>query len=340
VNSSTSSERPSVSELPLPPRDMLIRMLRQMYEVRLFEEALFHAFKTEKMPGTMHQAIGMEAVSVGIGQALRSDDVMTSTHRGHGHAIAKGLPLNQLMAEMYARQTGISRGMGGSMHLFDVEAGFLGTTGIVGAGAPIAVGAALALKLEGTERIAVTFFGDGGANQGVVHEAMNMAAIWKLPVLFVCENNRYAVSMPVEKAVAINHIVERAAGYGMPGVLVDGNDVIAVYQAAAQAAGWARHGEGPTLLECETYRYKGHSRFEPATYRPAGELEAWMSKDPINRLRHVLEERGLLTANDADAVRQSVDDAVQNALKARLPPPSRLQPTCSPEHEWRVECEP
>lgn len=295
-------------------RPLLLSMLECMYKIRLFEEALYHAFMTEKMPGTMHQAIGMEAVPTGIAHALRPEDVVTSTHRGHGHAIAKGVPLKALMAEMYAKTTGASRGLGGSLHIFDRQRGFLGTTGIVGAGVPIGVGAALAAKLEGRQRLAVAFFGDGASNQGVVHEALNLAAIWKLPILFVCENNRYAVSMPVQKATAIDHIADRAAAYGMPGETIDGNDVLAVYTTARKAVESIRTGDGPALLECETYRYKGHSRFEPAKYRPDGELEAWMKKDPIVRFRTWLAENNIISPSEADALREKVEATVQDAI--------------------------
>jgi TPP-dependent pyruvate/acetoin dehydrogenase alpha subunit len=298
----------------LPDRDTLLAMLRCMYEIRLFEEALYHTFMTERMPGTMHQAIGMEAVPTGITHALRADDVVTSTHRGHGHAIAKGVPLPSLMAEMYAKETGTSLGLGGSLHIFYRPRGFLGTTGIVGAGVPIGVGAALAAKLEGKGRVAVAYFGDGASNQGVVHEALNIAAIWKLPVLFICENNRYAVSMPVQKATAIDHIADRAAAYGMHGETIDGNDVLAVYATARKAIEHARAGEGPTLLECETYRYKGHSRFEPAKYRPEGELEAWMTKDPIIRFRGWLIEQDILNELEADTLRDEVEASIQEAI--------------------------
>jgi TPP-dependent pyruvate/acetoin dehydrogenase alpha subunit len=226
------------------------------------------------------------------------------------------------MAEMYAKETGTSLGLGGSLHIFYRQCGFLGTTGIVGAGVPIGVGAALAAKLEGKGRVAIAYFGDGASNQGVVHEALNMAAIWKLPVLFVCENNRYAVSMPVQKATAIEHIADRAAAYGMRGETIDGNDVLAIYAAAKKAVEYARSGEGPTLLECETYRYKGHSRFEPAKYRPEGELEAWMTKDPIIRFRGWLIEQNTLTESEADTLRNDVATMVQDAVKFAKESPS------------------
>ncbi len=298
----------------LPDRDTLLSMLRQMLEIRLFEEALYHAFMTVNMPGTIHQAIGQEAVAVGVGQALRPDDWMTSTHRGHGHAIAKGISLRALMAEMYAKSTGVSRGMGGSMHVFDVQHGFLGTTGVVGAGVPIATGAALAAKLEKTDRVVVSFFGDGAINQGAVHEGLNLAAVWKLPVVFICENNQYAVSMPIHEAIAARSIWERAAGYGLPGIGIDGNDVVGVYCETLLAVQRARMGEGPSLIECETYRHKGHSRFEPALYRPAGELEAWMAKDPIPRFRQLLDREGILSAAEADAMQIQAKAAVEDAV--------------------------
>jgi TPP-dependent pyruvate/acetoin dehydrogenase alpha subunit len=303
-----------INNATLPNRDIQRQMLKTMYEIRYFEEALYHAFMTEKMPGTMHQAIGMEAVPTGVAFALHEDDQMTSTHRGHGHAIAKGVPIPQLMAEMYAKSTGTSKGLGGSLHVFDRQHGFLGTTGIVGAGVPIGVGAALAAKLEGKGRVVVAFFGDGASNQGAVHEALNMAAIWKLPVLFVCENNRYAVSMPVQRATAIDHIADRAAAYGMHGETIDGMDVLKVYGAAKDAVEHARVGDGPTLLECETYRYKGHSRFEPAKYRPEGELEVWITKDPINHLRGLMIEQNILSETEADILRDEVEALVQEAI--------------------------
>jgi TPP-dependent pyruvate/acetoin dehydrogenase alpha subunit len=298
----------------LPDREVLLSMLRQMYEIRLFEEALYLAFMSENMPGTMHQAIGQEAVSAGVGHALRPDDLMSSTHRGHAHAIVKGLPLTELMAEMYAKGTGVSGGMGGSMHLFDAQRGFLGTTGVVGAGVPIAVGAALALKLEGTDRVVVSFFGDGAANEGAIHEALNLAAIWRLPVVFLCENNQYAVSLSVDRGFAVEHISQRADGYGMPGVTIDGNDVLAVYAETGAAVDRARRGDGPSLIECDTYRFKGHSRFEPATYRPEGELEAWMAKDPIPCFRRLLAEEGILNAKAADEIKARVEQSVEEAV--------------------------
>jgi TPP-dependent pyruvate/acetoin dehydrogenase alpha subunit len=285
-----------------------------MYEIRLFEEALYRAFLSEKMPGTMHQAIGQEAVSVGVMQALEPGDVVTSTHRGHGHAIAKGVSLNALMAEMYAKSTGTSHGVGGSLHIYDLSRGFLGTNGIVGGGVPIAVGAALGLRLDNRPNIAVAFFGEGAANHGSVHEALNLAAVWKLPIVFVCENNFYAVSTPMSHSYAIQHVAERATAYGMPGCTVDGNDVLAVFTAASEAGERARGDGGPSLVECETYRHKGHSRFEPATYRPKEEVENWMARDPIARFRQYLLEQELLTTEGADAIKQEVQEEIRAAI--------------------------
>lgn len=290
-------------------------LLRVMLRIRLFEEALYRLFMSGTMPGTIHQAIGQEAVSAGVGAALRPDDLMTSTHRGHGHAIGKGLALAPLMAEMFGRSTGSSGGFGGSLHIFDLDRGFLGSTGIVGAGVPIAVGAALTAKLENSDRVAVAFFGDGAANQGAVHEALNLAAIWQLPIVFVCENNQYAVSMPFSHAFAVQHIADRAAGYGMPGRTIDGNDVLTVLDATRAAVARARAGDGPTLIECETYRYKGHSRFEPAKYRPDYELAEWQKRDPIDRLRSELLAGAIVGADQIDAIRGEVESDVADAIE-------------------------
>ena len=309
----------------LHKNELLVSLLRQMYQIRLFEEALYHAFMTEKMPGTMHQAIGMEAVSVGVGHAITSDDAMTSTHRGHGHAIAKGVSINAMMAEMYAKQTGISAGLGGSMHMFDLSIGFLGTTGIVGAGVPIAVGAGLAAKLDGKGLVSVAFFGDGASNQGVVHEALNMAAIWKLPVIFLCENNQYAVSMPFQNAVAIEHISDRASAYGMPGKTIDGNNVIDVYEATNESVEKARNGGGPSLIECLTYRFKGHSRFEPANYRPTGELDKWLDRDPIIIHQQYLMDNNILNSEESDRIKNEAEEEIQEAIsQAKQSPAASL----------------
>jgi TPP-dependent pyruvate/acetoin dehydrogenase alpha subunit len=300
-----------------------VDLLRTMLRIRLFEEALYRLFMSGTMSGTVHQAIGQEAVAAGVGLALRPTDAMTSNHRGHGHAIAKGVPLCSLMAEMFGRSSGASGGFGGSLHVFDVSRGFLGTNGIVGAGVPIGVGAALALKLDRTDSVVATFFGDGAANQGAVHEGLNLAAIWRLPVVFICENNLYAVSMPYERAFAIPHIADRSVAYGMPGQTIDGNDALVVLDATRVAVARARAGEGPTLIECNTYRYKGHSRFEPAKYRPAGELDQWLGRDPIRRLENELLGESVKSRDQIDAVRKDVEREVAEAIEfARSSPPA------------------
>ena len=293
-----------------PPGGMYYRML----QAREFEERLYYLFLTRPMPGTMHQATGQEAVAVGVASALRPDDYVTSTHRGHAHCVAKGVSLDAMMAEMFAKSTGACHGMGGSMHLCDFSKGMLGAFGIVGAGIPIAAGAALSAQVRGSGQVAVSFFGDGAVNEGVFHETLNMAALWKLPALFVIENNQYALSMPVALSSAVPDLAGRACAYGIPGIKVDGNDVVAVYHAASQAVERARRGEGPTLLECLTYRMRGHARFEAASYRDAAEVERWKQNDPIERLGQAILAAGLATESDLDALRQQVEDEIDRAV--------------------------
>jgi TPP-dependent pyruvate/acetoin dehydrogenase alpha subunit len=307
--------------LPSPQIDLagveratLLAMLRRMIQAREFEESLYYLFLTRSMPGTMHQATGQEAVAVGVATALRPDDYVTSTHRGHAHCIAKGVSLNGMMAEMFAKRSGICKGMGGSMHLCDFEKGMLGAFGIVGAGIPIASGAALSALVRNSGQVAASFFGDGAVNEGVFHEALNMAALWKLPVIYVCENNQFALSMTVNESSAVPNLAERARAYNIPGVQVDGNDVVAVYLAAQNAVARARNGQGPTLLECITYRIRGHARFEAAGYRAASEVEAWQALDPIQRLRQSLVENGLASQAELDAIQAEVEAEIQAAI--------------------------
>ena len=306
-------------------KDRAIQMYKKMCEIRFFEERLYQLFLTEPMPGTIHQCNGQEAVYVGVCEALRKEDCIVGTHRGHGQAIAKGVSLKKMMAEIFTKETGLCKGMGGSMHLVDLSAGLLTCTGIVGAGVPIAAGAALAAKLKGTGQVIGCFFGDGAANRGAVHEGLNLAAIWKLPVVFVCENNLYGFSTRINRVMLLENVADRASAYGMPGVIVDGNDVLAVYTAACEAVQKARNGEGPTLLECKTYRHKGHSRSEPARYRAKEEVEEWMGKDPILRLKAQLVEMNMLRKAKVqkieDEVRQAIEEAVTFALKSEFPSP-------------------
>lgn len=295
-------------------RDLLLEMYYRMLLAREFEEKLYYLFLTRPMPGTMHQATGQEAVAVGVVSALQAGDYITSTHRGHAHCIAKGVPVNEMMAEMFAKRTGSCRGMGGSMHLCDFSRGMLGAFAIVGAGIPIAVGAALSSYVQRLGKVAVAFFGDGAINKGAFHEAANMAALWKLPVIFVCENNQYALSMTVERSSAVTTLASRAAAYGMPGVKVDGNDVTAVYRSAMSAVERARSGLGPTLIECVTYRIRGHARFESSHYRPAEEVEAWKKTDPIQRLRQALIENQLASETELAAIERRVDEEMEQAI--------------------------
>ena len=289
-------------------------LLRQMYTIRAFEEKAEQLYALGKIHGTMHLSIGEEASAVGSIAALRPDDLILSTHRGHGHCIAKGADLNRMVAEFMGKETGYCRGRGGSMHIADVEGGNLGANGVVAGGIPIAVGVGLSLKMQKRDQIILCFFGDGAANTGPFHEALNMAAIWTLPVVYVCENNQYAMSFSVKKAFAIKRISDRAAAYGMPGTTVDGNDVLAVYQAVSQAVEQARAGAGPTLIENVTYRWRGHSKSDANRYRTREEIEAWKQKCPIKRFRARLTEEEVLTEEDADQIEQEAYAAIDAAV--------------------------
>jgi acetoin:2,6-dichlorophenolindophenol oxidoreductase subunit alpha len=305
-------------------RETLISMYRVMLTIREFEECLYHLFLTEAMPGTMHQYTGEEAVAAGVCAALRPSDFITSTHRGHGHAIAKGVSLPSLMAEMFAKDTGCCRGMGGSMHLSDPAVGMLGATGIVGGGIPIATGAALSTKLRGTDQVAISFFGDAASNEGSFHESLNEAGVWKLPVIYVCENNLYGFSTPFSRVSAIMDVAARAEGYGIPGVVVDGNDVLAVYETTCKAVSRARRGEGATLIECKTYRQRGHSRFEKSNYRTDEEVQQWIQRDPIPTFHDWLISQGHLSADENEKIlneiRWEMDAAVAFARQSPEPP--------------------
>jgi 2-oxoisovalerate dehydrogenase E1 component len=298
------------------PRERLIDWLYQMLLIRAFEETVEQLYAAGKMHGTMHLYIGQEAVAVGAIAALRPDDYITSTHRGHGHAIAKGQDLRAMLAELLGKETGVCRGRGGSMHLADLERGNLGANGIVAGGIPIAVGAGLSIRMQGQDRVVLCFFGDGAANHGNFHEGLNMAAIWRLPVVFLCENNQYAMSMAVRRAMAVPRVADRAVAYGIPGETVDGMDVVAVYRAVRAAVERARRGEGPTLIEAITYRYRGHSKSDRQVYRTKDEVQAWMARDPIARLREALIARGWLSEAEAAALEERAREAVAEALRA------------------------
>jgi len=269
-------------------KEKFVELYKRMLEIRYFEEKVFELYAQNLVPGTIHLYAGEEAVAVGVCSNLRKDDYITSTHRGHGHCIAKGAQLKRIMAEILGKETGYCKGKGGSMHIADFNVGMLGATAVVGAGLPIAMGAGLSIKLRRTDNVVACFFGDGASNQGTFHEAINMAAIWKLPVIFVCENNIYAMGTRQSTVMLVEDIADRAVAYGIPGVTVDGNEVLAVYEAAQKAVERARKGEGPTLMECKTYRHKGHSRIDPAKYRPKEEVEEWLRKDPIKHFKEQL----------------------------------------------------
>ena len=290
-------------------------MLRRMHEIRSFEEKAEELYIRGMVHGTMHLSVGQEASAVGAVSALEPNDYILSTHRGHGHCIAKGADIKLMMAEFLGKETGYCRGRGGSMHIADVEAGNLGATGVVGDGIPISVGVGLSIKLQRQDRVVLCFFGDGAANTGSFHEALNMASIWKLPVIFVCENNQYAMSTPVKKAFPIENIADRAAAYGMPGVVVDGNDVLAVYRATKEAVERARRGDGPTLIECKTYRWKGHSKSDQQRYRTREEVEAWKKKDPISRFRSRLIKEGIITEEGAERIEREAKETIEEAVR-------------------------
>jgi len=296
-------------------KDVRFSLYEKMQLIRKAEEKLYYLFSTREMPGTMHQYIGEEAVAAGVCQHLLKSDYITSTHRGHGHCLAKGIDLNGFMAEMFAKDTGSCRGMGGSMHIADFGVGILGANGIVAGGIPIATGAGLACKYKKNGGVAVSFFGDGATNEGAFHESLNMASVWKLPVIFVCENNMYGFSTHYRRATNVENIADRAAAYGIRGIVADGMDVVDVYNKTGEIIESVRNGEGPVLLECKTYRYMGHARFEKPVYRTREELEEWKKKDAIDRLRRELTEEDAANAEKLDEIDASLDEAIEAAVK-------------------------
>lgn len=291
----------------------LTEMLRKMYLIRAFEEGAWEQYAAGNVHGTMHLCIGQEATAVGAVTALSEGDQITSTHRGHGHAIAKGQTVREMMAELLGKETGICLGRGGSMHMADLSLGSLGANGIVSGGMPLATGAGLSLQMQGTDNVVVCFFGDGAVSNANFHESLNMAAVWNLPVIFACENNQYAMSMPAERSIPVQ-IADRAAAYGMPGERIDGMDVLAVYDAVRHAVERARAGDGPSLVELVTYRYMGHSRSDKQLYRTKEEVDEWKGRDPILRFRSWLIERNVLSANEADAIEAEVEREMEEAV--------------------------
>ena len=311
-------------------RETMLKLYRTMATIRHFEERGIPETGQRRMSASVHSSAGQEAVPTGICAHLTDDDYIGSTHRGHGHCIAKGVDPKGMMAELFGRATGPNKGKGGSMHIADMSKGMLGTNGVVAASVPLAVGAGLTSKLRhNSQRVAVAFFGDGGANQGVLHESMNLASVWKLPVIFCCENNQYAESTPVEYALSASHVADRAVAYNMPGIHVDGMDVFAVYDAAGQAIARARAGEGPTLLECLTYRYYGHTVFDnPLSYRTREEEEHWRNRDPLKLFRETVIPQGEITAEELDQIDREAEELMEEAIRfadsSPMPQPSEL----------------
>ncbi|MDK2896316.1 MAG: 2-oxoisovalerate dehydrogenase component [Candidatus Atribacteria bacterium] len=295
-------------------KQKFLQMYRDMVRIRRFEETVSDLFAQDRIRGTTHLYIGEEAVAVGACGAINPDDYITSTHRGHGHCIAKGATLDRMMAELYGKITGYCKGKGGSLHIADLDAGNLGANGIVGGGIPIAVGSGLTAKYKNTGKVTVCFFGDGAANTGAFHESVNLASVWKLPVVFICENNLYAMSTPVKEAFLVQDIAERAKAYGIPGMVVDGMDVLAVKEAVEQAAERARRGEGPSLLECKTYRYLGHSKSDPRAYRTREEEKEWKKRDAIQRYRGWLLENKVASSEEIDRIEQEVEEELEKAV--------------------------
>lgn len=314
-------------------KELLLDLYHSMVRIRLFEEWVRDLALKNEIPGFVHVSIGEEASATGVCAALRHSDRITSTHRGHGHLIAKGGHLNQMMAELFGKRTGYCKGKGGSMHIVDFSLGILGANGIVGAGLPIATGSALAAVVSGRDDVTACFFGDGASNEGTFHESLNLAAVWKLPVIFVCENNGFGEFTPAQTVTSVRDIAQRAQAYGIPGLIVNGNDVIEVYRYASEAAARARAGEGPTLLECKTYRWEGHVVGEQAflgdgAYRDPKEVEEWKTRCPLIRFQKFAAENRRISADDLRKIenetREELDAAVAFARESPLPDPAEV----------------
>ena len=318
---------PAGANLPFIYREYSTERLKQalhkMYLIRQFEEGAEESYMRGLIHGTMHLSIGQEASAMGICMPLTNDDQITSTHRGHGHCIAKGAEVSKMFAEFFGKTTGYCRGRGGSMHIADVTTGNLGANGIVGGGLPIAVGAALTAKRLKSDRVVISFFGDGANNEGAFHEALNMASLWKLPVIFVCENNGYGMSTSMARSTAVPNVADRAAAYAMPGVIVDGNVLSEVAEASHEAVRRARAGEGPTLIESKTYRYRGHSKSDRNRYRTKEEIEDWMTnRDPIVRYENELMEFGIIDQAGIEAIREAVAKEIADGIEFAKASPS------------------
>jgi pyruvate dehydrogenase E1 component alpha subunit len=311
------------------PREKLIWMLQKMCETRFFEEKAEELYTRGLVHGTMHLSIGMEASPIGSIAAIEKEDLIIHHHRGHGHTIAKGADITIMMGEFLGKEPGYCHGRGGSMHIADIPGGNLGATGIVAGGIPIAVGIALTLQMRKTGQVLLSFFGDGSTNEGAFHEALNLASIWKLPLVFICDNNKYGMSMDFLRSMNIENIYTRAVSYGIPGCAVDGNSVLDVYQNILHAVRRARSGEGPTLVENVTYRWRGHSKSDRNLYRSQAEIEEWMKRCPIKRFKKLLVESGVMSESEVEevdlAAKQTIDSAAEEAIKMPEPDPDVME---------------
>jgi TPP-dependent pyruvate/acetoin dehydrogenase alpha subunit len=321
--------------------ETLLTLYRTMLTIRLFEQRVAREFRTGEIPGFVHMYVGEEAVAAGVCANLHDDDYVTSTHRGHGHCIAKGCDLGRMMAEIYGRVDGLCKGRGGSMHIADFSRGMLGANAIVGGGIALATGAGLASSVRGGGQVAVSFFGDGAANQGVLHESLNLAAIWRLPVVYVCENNGFAESTPAAYATSVPDVAARAAGYGIPGVVADGAHVLDVHAAAHEAVERARAGEGPTLIEVKTYRFMGHFEGDPDRYRDDEDRSALLERDAIPPLRELIVTGAHATEQALEAMRagieSTIDEAVEFARSSPFPDPADIEKYVYPEQAAHAE---
>ncbi|HBU11494.1 MAG TPA: pyruvate dehydrogenase (acetyl-transferring) E1 component subunit alpha [Clostridiales bacterium] len=309
-------------------KEQMKKIYRQMYSSRVFEERVNEMFMKGLIHGTTHLAVGQEATAAGAVNAIRPDDYIMSSHRGHAHCIAKGADLKRMMCELLGKRDGFCKGLGGSMHIVDITVGNYGANGVLGPAIPMATGVALAIKKDKSDKVIVDFFGDGTTNEGLFHEALNIGALWKLPIVYFCENNKYGMSTPVEKSVSVPDIATRAQAYGIPGVIVDGMDVLSVIEAVEQAAARARRGEGPTLIEAKTYRYLGHSKSDKRAYRTREEEAEWKKRDPIKNFGEYMMKNGISEQeiNDIRAsIEQECEDAVLYAQSAEVLPLAEAQ---------------
>ena len=309
-------------------KERLKKIYKVMNDIRNFEQKAYSLFENNKLRGSVHLYTGQEAVAATVCSHLRDEDYITSTHRGHGHCIAKGADLKKSMAELMGKETGYCRGRSGSMHIADFEKGNLGANAVVAGGIAIAVGAALSAKMKGTDRIAVSFFGDGASNEGVCHEAMNLASVWKLPIIFICENNLYGMSTHVDTSTSVQDISVRAAGYNMPGYTVDGNDVFEIDKAVTKAIKRVKNGEGPVLIECKTYRWMGHWTGDPQNYRTREELESIRNECPIQKLRGYVLNNAIFSEEELNEIEaeslNAIEEAAQFAMESPEPDPAKV----------------